>query len=289
VGFTKGSSQSLQLPFDIVLFLDNDGSPECHLPAAFHSCGCCVSVPFLAIPNQRDLCAVGRQEALSRAANASGSCRSEQPDRALSSCTLRLIPAPSCSFFIHCAVPSLPCCAWRLKFTSGCRSYSGGVDFPPHSPLCPGEGTHLTCRSPDHAWEGRAKGGTAAIRKRVAPHVSESCGVSPASGGQKQGKGTARDWGGTWTPPFELSGTACCSSCDLMSVFAVPFVLTCISGSRAVVSHLLPFVPARKQLAPSRALVLCCAGVAGLLPVTLAKRSLAMVCKQTEPSPEIRL
>lgn len=98
-----------------------------------------------------------------------------------------------------------------------------------------------------------------------------------------------RDWGGSWSPPFEPKGTGCCSSCDLMSVFAVTFILTCIFGSQVVVSHLLPFVPAWKRLVPLCTLVLCCAGVAGLLPAMLAKHSLAMVCKQAEPSPEIHL
>lgn len=34
VGFTKGSSQSLRLPFDI-MFLDKDKSPGCHSPHCF--------------------------------------------------------------------------------------------------------------------------------------------------------------------------------------------------------------------------------------------------------------
>lgn len=118
-----------------ICFLDKDGSPERHLPVAFHFCRHCVSVPFSAIPNQRDLCAVGRQEALSRVASTSESCRSEQPDRVLGPCTLPLFPSPSCSFFIQRAVPSLSCCAWRLKFTSLCRSSPRGLDFSLLSPL----------------------------------------------------------------------------------------------------------------------------------------------------------
>lgn len=106
--FTKGSSLSSQIPFDILLGFDKNKSPGCPPPYCFSFlpllCFCVLTHEPKLARGWWDLGGRGQQgsqggmggsqEAFSRPASISGSLRSEQSDQALDSASL------SCSFLL---------------------------------------------------------------------------------------------------------------------------------------------------------------------------------------------